>query len=197
MCIRDRETVEQDRTAAQETLAQRREQQRQARRALENARDEAEAAANIIAGHSLRMEERKKKAAAASEQRMQLTMDAGALENRIRLLREMEKDYEGFSKAVKLVCQAKGCLLYTSRCIYHESRGEDEIGQIAVCEIVLNRILSDVYPNTVEEVLLQYNGKFYQFSCAPYLMTNDIREPEALDKALHIVCLLYTSQTDN
>ena len=73
------ETVEQDRTAAQETLAQ-------------------------------RMEERKKKAAAASEQRMQLTMDAGALENRIRLLREMEKDYEGFSKAVKLVCQAKGAL---------------------------------------------------------------------------------------
>lgn len=74
-----------------------------------------------------------------------------------------------------------------ARCIYHESRGEDEIGQIAVCEIVLNRILSDVYPNTVEEVLFQYNGKFYQFSCAPYLMTNDIREPEALDKALHIV----------
>ena len=104
------EIVEQDRAAAQETLAQRRQQQKETRRALENARDEAEAAANIIAGHSLRMEERKKKAAAASEQRMQLTMDAGALENRIRLLREMEKDYEGFSKAVKLVCQAKGTL---------------------------------------------------------------------------------------
>ncbi len=104
------ETVEQDHTAAQETLTQRRAQQKETRRALENARDEAEAAANIIAGHSLRMEERKKKAAAASEQRMQLTMDAGALENRIRLLREMEKDYEGFSKAVKLVCQAKGAL---------------------------------------------------------------------------------------
>lgn len=104
------ETVEQDRTAARETLAQRRAQQKETRRALENARDEAEAAANIITGHSLRMEERKKKAAAASEQRMQLTMDAGALENRIRLLREMEKDYEGFSKAVKLVCQAKGAL---------------------------------------------------------------------------------------
>ena len=41
---------------------------------------------NIIAGHSLRMEERKKKAAAAAERRVQLTMDAGALENRRRLL---------------------------------------------------------------------------------------------------------------
>ena len=78
--------------------------------ALIDAQEEAQAAANIIAGHSLRMEERRKKAAAASEQRVQLTMDAGALENRIRLLREMEKDYEGFSKAVKLVCQAKGTL---------------------------------------------------------------------------------------
>lgn len=65
---------------------------------------------NIIAGHSLRREERKKKAAAASERRMKLTMDTGALENRIRLLTEMEREYEGFSKAVKMVCQAKGSL---------------------------------------------------------------------------------------
>ena len=80
------------------------------RRALEDARDEAEAAANIIAGHSLRMEERKKKASAAAESRVKLTMDAGALDNRIRLLTEMEKEYEGFSKAVKTVMQARGSL---------------------------------------------------------------------------------------
>lgn len=33
-------------------------------------------------------------------------MDVAALENRIRLLTEMEKEYEGFSNAVKLVMQA-------------------------------------------------------------------------------------------
>ena len=80
------------------------------RRRLEDARDEAQAAANIIAGHSLRLEERRKKAAAAGEHRVKLTMDAGALENRIRLLTEMERDYEGFSKAVKTVMQAKNSL---------------------------------------------------------------------------------------
>ena len=80
------------------------------RRALEDARDNAAAAANIIAGHALRMEERKKKAAAAAEERVRVTMDAGALENRIRLLTEMEKEYEGFSKAVWLVCQAQSAL---------------------------------------------------------------------------------------
>ena len=56
------------------------------------------------------MEERKKKAAAAAENRVKLTMDTGALDNRIRLLTEMEKDYEGFNKAVKLVCQAQNHL---------------------------------------------------------------------------------------
>ena len=80
------------------------------RRALEDAQEDAEAAANILSGHTLRMEERKKKADAAAEARVKLTMDVGALDNRIRLLTEMEKDYEGFNKAVKLVCQAQNNL---------------------------------------------------------------------------------------
>jgi len=102
--------VEAELTAAEEQLETSRKEARVNRRALEEAQDEATAAANIIAGHSLRMEERKKKAAAASEQRVKLTMDVGALDNRIRLLTEMEKEYEGFSKAVKVVMQAKDSL---------------------------------------------------------------------------------------
>ena len=105
-----REAAERDRAAAEEQLQSARQEARENRRALEDARDEAEAAANIIAGHSLRMEERKKKADAAAEARVKLTMDVGALDNRIRLLTEMEKDYEGFNKAVKLVCQAQNNL---------------------------------------------------------------------------------------
>ncbi len=113
----EREQITERKTAVEEELtaaaAQLEEAEREAganRRALEAARDEAAAVGNIIAGHSLRMEERKKKAAAAAEQRVKLTMDAGALDNRIRLLTEMEKEYEGFSKAVKTVMQAKGSL---------------------------------------------------------------------------------------
>ena len=102
--------VEADQAAAEARLAEAEKEARANRRALEDARDEAEAVGNIIAGHSLRMEERKKKAAAASEQRVKLTMDVGALDDRIRLLTEMEKEYEGFSKAVKQVCQAKNSL---------------------------------------------------------------------------------------
>ena len=109
--IQERRTrLDADRSGAGEQLSQAEREAKENRRALEDARDEAESVGNIIAGHSLRLEERKKKAAAASERRMKLTMDAGALENRIRLLTEMEREYEGFSKAVKMVCQAKGSL---------------------------------------------------------------------------------------
>ena len=109
--IRERKSrLEEDRSGGGDQLAQTERETRENRRALEDARDEAEAVGNIIAGHSLRLEERKKKATAASERRMKLTMDTGALENRIRLLTEMEREYEGFSKAVKMVCQAKGSL---------------------------------------------------------------------------------------
>ena len=99
-----------DREAAERQLEEKGAEAKANRRALEDAQEEAEAAANIISGHTLRMEERKKKAAAAADSRVKLTMDTGALDNRIRLLTEMEKDYEGFNKAVKLVCQAQNNL---------------------------------------------------------------------------------------
>ncbi|MBD9196889.1 MAG: chromosome segregation protein SMC, partial [Clostridiales bacterium] len=99
-----------DRDAAERQLEEKTKEARSNRHALEDAQEEAEAAANIISGHTLRMEERKKKAAALADSRMKLTMDVGAMDNRIRLLTEMEKDYEGFNKAVKLVCQAQNNL---------------------------------------------------------------------------------------
>lgn len=80
------------------------------RRVLEDARDEAQAAANIIEGHNLRMEERKRRAAEATEKKMKLTVDVGALDSRIHLLTEMEKEYEGFSGSVRAVMHAKDSL---------------------------------------------------------------------------------------
>ncbi len=50
-----------DKEAAERQLEEKGTEARSNRRALEDAQDEAEAAANIISGHALRMEERKKK----------------------------------------------------------------------------------------------------------------------------------------
>lgn len=53
--------------------------------------------------------------------------------------------------------------------VYHEARGESFEGQVAVIEVVLNRMLSDYFPDTVEEVVFQKYGDVWQFSPAPYL----------------------------
>ncbi|MBQ3548313.1 MAG: chromosome segregation protein SMC [Oscillospiraceae bacterium] len=76
------------------------------RRALMDATEEAQGVSNIIEGHTLKMEGRKKRAAEAADEKMRLTLEVGNLQNRIRMLAEMEKEYEGFSKAVKLVMQS-------------------------------------------------------------------------------------------
>ena len=72
---------------------------------LAEAGDESLRLKNVISGYSMRLESRKKKTSTAGDRKMQLTMEQNALKSRIRLLTEMEKDFQGYSKAVKLVMQ--------------------------------------------------------------------------------------------
>lgn len=48
-----------------------------------------------------------------------------------------------------------GDLEILARLVYLEARGEPYEGQVAVAEVVLNRVLSDWFPDTVEEVVYQ------------------------------------------
>ena len=101
-----RAALERDMAASAEKLTAAETEAKQNCRALEEARDEAQTIANIIQGHTMKMDGRRKRAEEAQDAKVRLTMDVGALENRIHLLTEMEKEYEGFSKAVKTVMQA-------------------------------------------------------------------------------------------
>lgn len=69
--------------------------------------------------------------------------------------------------------------------VYHEARGECFEGQVAVIEVVLNRVLSDYFPDTVEEVVFQKYGDVWQFSPAPYLYTAEPGKEQYL--AVHTV----------
>ena len=101
-----RAALEADLAAAEEKLETGRKESRENRRALTAARDEAQAVSNIIEGHSLKMEGRRRRAQEAAERKLQLTMEENNLTSRIHMLTEMEKEYEGFSKAVKTVMHA-------------------------------------------------------------------------------------------
>lgn len=56
-----------------------------------------------------------------------------------------------------------------AQAIYHEARGEPETGQWAVASVILNRVDSRQYPNTVCEVVFQnahlHNRCQFSFAC--------------------------------
>lgn len=50
------------------------------------------------------------------------------------------------------------------RIVEAEAGGEDETGKLLVANVVLNRVESETFPDTVEEVVFQQDGNCYQFS---------------------------------
>ena len=97
------EAVRQELRGLEERLDFARTDLEEADKNLKKAREERDSVQNVISGYSLRLESRKKKAAQAQERHTRLRMDENALASRIKMLTEMEKDREGYSKAVKLV----------------------------------------------------------------------------------------------
>ena len=97
------EAVRQELRSLEERLEFARTDLGEADKKLKQAREERDSVQNVISGYALRLESRKKKTAQVRERHMRLQMDENALASRIKLLTEMEKDREGYSKAVKLV----------------------------------------------------------------------------------------------
>ncbi len=50
-----------------------------------------------------------------------------------------------------------------ARCVYGEARGEPYVGQVAVAAVVLNRIKSSKFPNSIASVIYQPGA----FTCVP------------------------------
>ena len=67
--------------------------------------------------------------------------------------------------------------------VYHEARGEGVDGMKAVLEVILNRVLSERWPNTATDVINAPG----QFAVASYLKTANINEPDKLAQAFNLV----------
>ncbi|MBR3704670.1 MAG: chromosome segregation protein SMC, partial [Oscillospiraceae bacterium] len=99
-------SVARDIESANERLELARKEERTARRALEDAQDEASSVANIIQGHRLRLDGRVKREESCREAVNKLAMEQNNMHSRIDLLSEMEKEYAGFNKSVRTVMQS-------------------------------------------------------------------------------------------
>ncbi len=76
-----------------------------ARAALKKAQEEVTAANNVIAGYTLRQNSRAKRRDDLAEQLRQITANLDSVTAKARVFRAMERDYESYNKAVKMVMQ--------------------------------------------------------------------------------------------
>lgn len=74
----------------------------------------------------------------------------------------LEGDYiEVFSENDALIYLSQNDIYLMSQIVYAESKGEPFEGKVAVASVILNRVLSPSFPNSVEDVIFQPNA----FSC--------------------------------
>ena len=102
------EAVRQELSAGEDRLREVKEAYDQAAQALNQARERRESLKNTISGYTLRLDQRRARRKQAEERHVKLQMEENALSSRIHMLAEMEKLYEGYSKAVKVVMGEAG-----------------------------------------------------------------------------------------
>jgi spore germination cell wall hydrolase CwlJ-like protein len=73
-------------------------------------------------------------------------------------------------------------LFYLTQAIYHEARGEDALGQAAVAHVILNRVKSPLYPDSVCDVVWQPG----QFSWTEDGRSDRMTDLDAIGKAVDI-----------
>ena len=85
----------------------------------------------------------------------------------------------------KARAKSEKCL---AEAVYFEARGEAVRGQIAVAQVVMNRVFSGFYPNTVCGVVYQnkYRHMACQFTFACDNVADVVREPDMWDRAKKI-----------
>ncbi len=104
-----RAVVEADLEAALHREAELKEQAEACETAVQAAREEAERCRNADAGYALRVKSRAERRDSVQKSLDALRIQRETNRSRSRMLQEMQRDYEGFSKAVRLVMQeAKG-----------------------------------------------------------------------------------------
>jgi spore germination cell wall hydrolase CwlJ-like protein len=90
----------------------------------------------------------------------------------------LKLDEKDFAKSAKCLTEA----------IYFEARGEPVRGQMAVAQVVMNRVFSGYYPNTVCGVVYQNSNRHLacQFTFACDGIPDVVREPDAWERAKKI-----------
>ena len=103
------------------------------------------------------------------------------------------KKVHGWLKSNTHVLTKNDDILCLALNIYHEARGSTLEDKIAVSEVVLNRAMSEKWPNGICDVVWQRN----QFSWTVDSLTDRVHEKEAWIRAQTIAEMIYKGYTHN
>ncbi|TVX96438.1 cell wall hydrolase [Paenibacillus cremeus] len=101
-----------------------------------------------------------------------------------RLPVDGEVDSTTFSKIQGAVSPKNSALEQLARIIYSEARGESFEGQVAVGAVVLNRVQSPLFPDSITEVIFQ-KGQFSAVDDGQYWLTPNQTAYQAAKAALN------------
>ena len=102
-----RNEVSEDCALAGQRQEEAQEKLRQVRKQLSLGREEITACTNSMEGYKLRAKAREQKRDELKEKLDKTTVDLDTIRSRLRMFMEMEKEYEGFSKAVRVIMQER------------------------------------------------------------------------------------------
>ena len=107
--------------------------------------DEITSNSNILDGCRIKLKSREENLQLLSDRATKLAVDGRSMDGRIRMLSEMEKDYEGYSRAVKTVMQGagRGTLRGVHRPVANLVRANDE------CALAIETALGAAAQNIV------------------------------------------------
>ncbi|AJY75411.1 cell wall hydrolase [Paenibacillus beijingensis] len=84
---------------------------------------------------------------------------------------------------LKKVSVSRNELVLMARVIYGEARGEHFKGQVAVGAVIMNRLQSPLFPNTIKEIIMEPNA-FSVIDDGQYLLTPDLTSIKAAKAAV-------------
>lgn len=97
------------------------------------------------------------------ERRLCISMsDAESVGNKEFMVNSFSAD--GYSGLPERLMFTERDISVLERIVEAEAGGEDQDGKLLVANVVLNRVLNDDFPNTIEEVVFQKNNGVTQFS---------------------------------
>ncbi len=180
------ESSEADAAAAKERVGQERASLEECEKSIADADSRRTECENVVSGNRLRQTSREKKAAELRDKLSELRMQKGRLASRISLLTEMEKEYEGFSKAVRTVMQeaARGALRNVCGTVADIIKTGDEY--TIATETALGNSLQNIVVNTEEDGKAGINLlKRRDAGRATFIPLSGTRGRELNEKGLH------------